>query len=121
MVTIKFAFLVVIFSATSVYTTCIVDKFKSVPKPSNEDLCRKQFDSFIEALESNQRWAKESKLSKFRKADELLKYLFLQCFRRMQTSTKDSSSETPTTLEISIVAWKLNMSAEIRQSKANIA
>lgn len=63
MVTIKFAFLVVIFSATSVYTTCIVDKFKSVRKPSNEDLCRKQFDSFIEALESNQRWAKESKLN----------------------------------------------------------
>lgn len=46
----------------SAASNCIISKIKSVKVPPNEDLCKTQFEGFIDALNTNEKWAKDSKL-----------------------------------------------------------
>lgn len=43
---------------------CSIDKIKNFKVPESEELCKSHFEEFISSLDTDERWAQDSKNSK---------------------------------------------------------
>lgn len=58
----RFFGLLLVFCVFCDAKSCTLEKLKSFKVPESDELCKQQFDIFLESLRNREKWASESKL-----------------------------------------------------------